>query len=103
METLQGTNSIPTEKRYLQADHVVLREEGNEWGILFDADNGEGFAVEPVAVFIWKQLDGKKTVGDIIHLIKQNFAGLPDDDIVAGNCCDFIDQLVEQGLVTVEI
>ena len=103
METVQEVHSNQTGKKYLPVSHAVLRQEGNEWGILFDADNGEGFAVDPVAVFIWKQLDGKKTVGDIIHLIKQNFIGAPDDVTIACNCNEFINQLVEQKLVTVEI
>jgi len=31
---------------------VVLREEFDDWAVLFDPDTGESFAVDPVGVFI---------------------------------------------------
>jgi hypothetical protein len=38
---------------------IVLREEFDDWAILFDPDTGNAFGLNPTGVFIWKLLDGK--------------------------------------------
>ena len=37
---------------------VVLREEFDDWAVLFDPDTGNAFGLSPVGVFVWKLLDG---------------------------------------------
>lgn len=103
MQDSQIINSNQPEKKYRQNGNVVLRQEFDEWGILFDADSGEGFAVDPVAIFIWQQLDGQKAVADICNLVKQNFAAPPEDDMLAVDCTKFINLLAEHGLVSIEM
>jgi SynChlorMet cassette protein ScmD len=41
--------------------HVVLREEFDDWAILFDPDSGRGFGLSPTGAYVWKLLDGKHT------------------------------------------
>jgi len=44
---------------------VVLREEFDDWAVLFDPDSGNAFGLNPLGVFIWKLLDGHRTIEDI--------------------------------------
>ncbi len=37
---------------------VVLREEFDDWAVLFDPDTGRGFGLNPTGVYLWKLLDG---------------------------------------------
>jgi SynChlorMet cassette protein ScmD len=76
---------------------IVLREEFDDWAILFDPDTGEGFGLNPVSVFVWKQLDGRHTVGDIIAGLRDACDVLPakaEEHVQA-----FITALMEKGLV----
>jgi SynChlorMet cassette protein ScmD len=50
---------------------VVLREELDDWAILFDPNTGEGFAINPVSAYIWKHLDGKHTVDSILKELRE--------------------------------
>lgn len=75
---------------------VILREELDDWAILFDPNTGEGFAVNPVSAFIWKCLDGKHTVEDIIKELRENCEDVPED--AASSVSEFIQELLERGL-----
>ena len=45
---------------------LVLREEYDDWAILFDPDTADAFGLNPISVFIYKRLDGSKTLDEII-------------------------------------
>jgi SynChlorMet cassette protein ScmD len=51
---------------------VVLREEFDDWAILFDPDTGHAYGLNPVSVFIWKHLDGKHTMANILESLQAN-------------------------------
>ena len=48
---------------------LVLREEFDDWAILFDPDTGDSFGLNPVSVFIFKHLDGRHTLQSIMTLL----------------------------------
>lgn len=75
---------------------VVLREEFDQWAILFNPDNGQGFGINPVGVFIWKLLDGKNTISDIVHELNQNCDDVPAEAEIFVR--EYIDSLLEKGL-----
>lgn len=79
---------------------IVLREEFDDWAILFDPDTGEGFGLNPVSVFIWKQLDGKHTVGDIVTSLRNTCDDVPPEAVA--HVTAFITTLAAKGLVGVE-
>ena len=80
---------------------VVLREELDDWAILFDPNTGDGFAVNPVSVFIWNCLDGKNTVQDILTELRDNCDNVPEDaESLVG---EFIQDLVKRGLAGYEM
>jgi SynChlorMet cassette protein ScmD len=73
---------------------VVLREESDDWAVLFDPDTGKSFAVDPVGVFIWKRLDGRHFLEDIIADLRQKFLEIPET--VQKDCVEFLDDLVKR-------
>jgi len=77
---------------------IVLREEYDDWAVLFDPDSGKTCGVSPTGVFIWKQLDGSKTKDAILAALGE----LCEDGLPATAAADydtFIAQLLEAGLV----
>jgi SynChlorMet cassette protein ScmD len=79
---------------------IVLREEFDDWAVLFDPDTANAFGLNPVGVFIWKLLDGAHTIKDIIEELRQNCEGMPND--AEAHLEDFVQSLVEQGLAGYE-
>ena len=76
---------------------VVLREEFDEWGVLFDPDSGEAYGVDPVSIFIWKLLDGEHTAQDILEKLRQECEnGIPGE--APDHLKEFIADLESKGL-----
>jgi SynChlorMet cassette protein ScmD len=79
---------------------LVLREEFDDWAVLFDPDTGDGFGLNPVSVFIWKRLDGKHTVEDIMKDLRENCEDVPGN--AEEEVSDFLDELIKRGYVGFE-
>ncbi|MFC1586552.1 SynChlorMet cassette protein ScmD, partial [Fibrobacterota bacterium] len=79
---------------------IVLREEFDDWAILFNPDTGEGHGINPVSVSIWKQLDGRQTIPEIAGDLRNNFNNVPGnaEDFVR----EFVKDLIEKGLAGYE-
>ncbi len=76
---------------------IVLREEFDDWAVLFDPDSGEAYGMDPVSVFIWQLLDGKHTTQDILEKLRQKCEdGIPDE--APDHLREFIEDLVSKGL-----
>jgi len=90
----------PEEKNPVANPLIVLREEFDDWAILFDPETGNTFSINPIGVLIWKQLDGRHTLGEIVEQIKEAAADVPDD--VSGHVQNFIRNAVERGLIAYE-
>ncbi|UCD32330.1 MAG: SynChlorMet cassette protein ScmD [Desulfobacterales bacterium] len=80
---------------------LVLREEFDDWAILFDPDTGDGFGLNPVSVFIWKRLDGKHTADDIFSELLDECEDVPEN--AEQHINDFIEELVEKGYAGYEV
>jgi len=76
---------------------IVLRIEFDDWAILFDADTGDGYTINPVGVFVWKNLDGKQTLPEIVEKLKKECEDVPEG--VEIDCNEFIEKLLERKLV----
>ena len=79
---------------------IVLREEFDDWAILFDPDTGNAFGLNPTGVFIWKLLDGKHGMEDIINKLRDEAEDVPED--AGEHARQFIASLEQQGLVGYE-
>jgi len=93
--------SMPKKNNPLANSTIVLREEFDDWAILFDPDSGEGFGLNPVGVFIWKLLDGKHSLDDILKDLRENCEEVPDE--AKEHLKNFIHDLKELGFVGYEI
>jgi SynChlorMet cassette protein ScmD len=80
---------------------VILREEFDDWAVLFDPDTAEGYALNPTGVLVWKQLDGKHTLEDIVKVVRESCQDVPED--VGQHAQDFVADLVKQGLAGYEV
>jgi SynChlorMet cassette protein ScmD len=85
-------------KRPVANPTVVLREEFDDWAVLFDPDSGEAFGLDPVSVFIWRLLDGKHTASEIVKKLREACEdGVPEE--APDHLKDFIEDLTSKGLV----
>ena len=95
-KTVKGNNDKP-----IANPTVVLREEFDDWAILFNPDTADAVGTNPVGVAVWKLLDGKHSIDEINTEIKDQFAGVPDaapKEILA-----FIKDLTKRGFVGYEV
>ena len=79
---------------------VVLREEFDDWAVLFDPDSGDAFGLNPTGVFIWKHLDGHRTIQEILREVYENCEEVPKE--AEDHLNEFIQGLAGQGLVGYE-
>jgi len=80
---------------------VVLREEFDDWAVLFNPDTAYAVGTNPVGVAVWKRLDGKRSLEDIVSEIKNNFEDTPEtasEEIAA-----FVNKLAENGFMGLEV
>jgi len=80
---------------------VVLREEFDDWAILFDPDSGNAFGLNPVSVFIWKRMDGRHRLEDILKELRENAEDVPEE--AEKHIQEFIGDLVKRGLAGYEV
>ena len=80
---------------------VVLREEFDDWAVLFNPDTAEAAGINPVGVAVWKRMDGKRSLEDIVSEIKNSFEDTPD--AISKEIADFVDKLAENGFVGLEL
>jgi SynChlorMet cassette protein ScmD len=76
---------------------AVLREEFDDWAILFNPDTADAYGINPVGVAIWKQIDGRKTQAEIALAAANQFAGVPET--ITGDVAVFLRELAEIGFV----
>lgn len=83
----------------LRNPDIVFREEFDEWGILFDPETGKAVAIDPVAVFYWKNLDGSRNRDELIDALKKECDDVPED--ASAHLDEFIKQLEDAGFVSI--
>lgn len=80
---------------------IVLREDYDDWAILFNPDDGQSFVLNPVSVFIWKRLDGKHAAQDIVSEINKVFREVPQH--AEASVRAFMEELVAKGYAGCEV
>lgn len=91
---------MPTPDKPLANPTIVLREEFDDWAILFDPDTGHAFGLNPVGVFVWQRLDGKHSVQDIVSELQVSCESIPGE--AQDHVQEFIDDLLKKGLAGYE-
>ena len=80
---------------------VVLREEFDDWAVLFNPDTADAVGTNPVGVAVWKLMDGKRSIEDIVSKIRNSFEDTPD--AVFKEIAAFVNRLAENGFVGLEL
>ncbi len=83
-------------KKIIAYPGIILREEFDDWAVLFNPDNGEGFGINPLGVYIWKLLNGSNSISDIALEIRKNCEGVPED--AEKYIEEYLNSLVQKGL-----
>jgi len=86
--------------RPVRNPHVVLREEFDDWAVLFNPDSGRGFGLNPTGVYLWKLLDGRHSVGDLLAALCHDASGVPSE--AGERLVTFLEGLVNHGLTVHE-
>ena len=70
--------------------NAVCREEFDDWALLYDPDSGEVYGLNPVAAFIWRQVNGRRSV-------RASFGDAPQT--VEAETLAFVEKLRSRGFV----
>jgi SynChlorMet cassette protein ScmD len=77
--------------------NVVLREEFDDWAVLFNPDTAAAVGTNPVGVAVWKRMDGKRSLEEIVAEINNSFEEVPA--AAMEEISTFVGTLAEQGFV----
>ena len=92
---------LSMEDRPIANPMVVLREEFDDWAILFDPDTAQAYGLNPVGVFVWKRLDGNHTITEILNELRAACKEAPPE--ANDHMNNFVKKLVEKGFAGYEI
>lgn len=85
-------------QRPLASPDIVLREEFEDWALLFSPASGKMYGIGPVGIFVWKRLDGAHTVDDIVCDMEKFFLDVPEESVT--QVCLFVQCLKDQGFLS---
>ena len=77
---------------------IILREEFDDWAVLFDPESGQAYGLDPVGVFYWKRFDGQNTREQVMGELKKECENVPDD--APDHLDAFITKLTQRGFVS---
>jgi len=80
---------------------VVLREEFDDWAVLFNPDTAGAVGINPVGVAVWKLMNGERNLEEIVTYVKEEFHDVPGS--VDQEVTDFVGNLAESGFVGYEL
>jgi len=84
--------------KYLCNPDVVLREEDDDGGLLFNPDTNQVKVINSTGLLIWKQCESVCGVDEVVKSISQMFDDVPQTDIEQ-DVREFIDGMVQTGFV----
>lgn len=88
-------------KNPVQNPQVVLREEFDNWAILFNPGTADAVGINPMGVAIWKLIDGRRGIEDIAAKIRDEFSEVPPNAVEEISV--YIDQLYKKEFVGYEL
>ena len=92
---------MPDPKKPIANPIVVLREEFDDWAVLFNPDTADAVGINAVGVFIWKLLNGRRSIDEITTEVRDQFENV--SETVAREITAFVRNLAEYGFVGYEI
>ena len=80
---------------------VILREEFDDWAVLFDPDTGNAFGLNPTGVYVWKLLDGEHSIDDMFNALRGDAHDVPQE--AGEHLAAFVEELTTRGLTGYDI
>lgn len=77
---------------------VVLREEFDDWAVLYNPDTATAVGVNPTGVAVWKLLDGVRTPDEVASSVADSFSGASLKQ-ASRDIQEFIEELARQGFI----
>jgi hypothetical protein len=93
---MSQTSAVTT--RYLCNPDVVLREEDEDGGLLFNPDTNQVKVVNKTGLFIWKQFEQINTFSSVREAIQLTFDEVPENEVTA-DLQDFLDEMIRTGFI----
>ena len=90
-----GTNIAA---RYLRNPDVVLREEDEDGGLLFNPDTNQVKVINPTGLFIWQHCDGQNGLDGIVKGLIETFEDAPADQ-VGQDVQEFLVGMLQSGFI----
>jgi hypothetical protein len=95
-QNLAGTSAL--NKRYLRNPDVVLREEDEDGGLLFNPDTNQVKVVNPTGLFIWQHCDGQHDFEQIVAAVVEAYEDASDDQ-VRQDVQEYLDGMIQTGFI----
>ena len=94
---MMSTEAAQQEKYQINPD-VVLREEDEDGGLLFNPDTNQVKIVNATGLFIWKQFESARPLNAVVEAIQQTFDGAPQD-VLTKDVSDFVTEMLHMGFL----
>jgi hypothetical protein len=99
-ERVDMTTAVATQ--FLCNPDVVLREEDEDGGLLFNPDTNQIKIINTTGLFIWQQCGEARTLDEIVAEVQKGFDEVPSEQ-VAQDVQEFVDGMLATGFIgTVE-
>ncbi|MGB9598110.1 MAG: SynChlorMet cassette protein ScmD [Candidatus Poribacteria bacterium] len=92
---------MPNKEKPIASPSLILREEFDDWAVLFDPETGNAHGLNPIGVFVWKRLDGKHSIEDILKELKAECEDVPPE--AQNDITEFVQELIKKGLAGYEV
>ena len=83
---------------YIRNPDVVLREEDEDGGLLFNPDTNNVKVINPTGLFIWQRCDGTQSLDEIVTALVEACEDAPADE-VAGDVREFAQDMKATGFL----
>jgi len=70
---------LETSEKPIANPLIVLREEFDDWAILFNPDTGKAYGLNPTGVYLWKLLDGQHSPDDLVQCLRRDLKEVSDE------------------------
>lgn len=70
---------INKESLILRKSGIVLQEEPDNWGFLYDPEKDYSYGMNAMSIFIWRYLETNPTFSKMIDTIKTRFINIPEE------------------------
>jgi hypothetical protein len=87
--------------RYLCNPDVVLREEDDDGGLLFNPDTNRIRVLNHTGLFIWKLCDGSRNLENIATALREAYDEIPEEQ-VDHQVKEFVDEMIANGFIGIQ-